>query len=120
MGADPSNTAMKALKFVKMVATRPPTLLAEFRPAARNSTYLTAVARAFRRGFDLAGVPVRVLPLSKQRIPDTAAKLGTAPRGASRAASSQRVKRPTAAPLPRKQRAHVHRRPNHAAHAAQA
>jgi hypothetical protein len=50
-----------------MVATKPPTLLAEWRPKAASKAYPAAVARAVRENFGLQGVPVRVLPLSKER-----------------------------------------------------
>lgn len=70
-----------------MVATSPPTFLAEWRPQAASKAYPLAVARALRHAFGLEGVPVRVLPISKERRPDAVAR----PRsGASSAAGARR------------------------------
>ena len=62
-----SGGPLASLKFLKQVASRPPTMLAEFRGRTASPTYPVAVARALRGSFGLHGVPVRVLPISKER-----------------------------------------------------
>ena len=96
--AGSGTTPLTALRFLKMVATRPPTFLADFKPRVAADTFPLAVARSLRRSFGLHGVPVRVLPISRARQarPGAAAKVPSqGPSTKARPQASQAATRET-------------------------